>query len=300
MSVQPPISTIPCKILYLLANPVLPFLMFSSPTASPTNPSLRPRPSHSNRCHPERSEGSAFLFSPIRALSVSAFSSPDVSSFNFRLSTACPEHSRRVNSLFNSCPFNFEVSTVNCLPVSPFPATLAANSHLTENSATLSPVPATLTRRVNPNPFVCHSYRKPGVGHIFQAKIFSFGNLTTNYSPLSTISFTFRTYEKRARNSRRIRTSKTQHLKPFRMNTYKKTGGGPLPGTLFSLPHYIASSQTPKEAPPLQFANNAKLSLGGDTVSTEAVAARRHAGTHLPVTWWKLEMPTTTWHLLLN
>src|SRR5690348_4931726 len=39
---------------------------------------------------------------------------------------------------------------------------------------------------------------------------------------------------------------------------------------------------------------------GGDTVSTEAVAARRHAGTHLPVTWWKLELPTTTWHLLLN
>lgn len=26
---------------------------------------------------------------------------------------------------------------------------------------------------------------------------------------------------------------------------------------------------------------------GGDTVSTEAVATRRHAGTHLPVTWWK-------------
>jgi len=43
-----------------------------------------------------------------------------------------------------------------------------------------------------------------------------------------------------------------------------------------------------------------KLHGGGDTVSTEAVAARRHAGTHLPVTWWKLEMPTTTWHLQLN
>jgi hypothetical protein len=40
--------------------------------------------------------------------------------------------------------------------------------------------------------------------------------------------------------------------------------------------------------------------LGGDTVSTEAVAARRHAGTHLAATWWKLELPTTTWHLLLN
>src|SRR5262249_38451227 len=26
---------------------------------------------------------------------------------------------------------------------------------------------------------------------------------------------------------------------------------------------------------------------GGDTVSTEAVATRRHAGTHLPATWWK-------------
>ena len=48
--------------------------------------------------------------------------------------------------------------------------------------------------------------------------------------------------------------------------------------------------------------NNAKMESypGGDSVSTEAVAARRHAGTHLPVTWWKLEMPTTTWHLLLN
>src|SRR6185369_15090788 len=39
---------------------------------------------------------------------------------------------------------------------------------------------------------------------------------------------------------------------------------------------------------------------GGDTVSTEAVAPRRHAGTHLAATWWKLELPTTTWHLLLN
>jgi hypothetical protein len=47
-------------------------------------------------------------------------------------------------------------------------------------------------------------------------------------------------------------------------------------------------------------ARRVKILLGGDTVSTEAVAARRHAGTHLPVTWWKLELPTTTWHLLLN
>jgi len=56
----------------------------------------------------------------------------------------------------------------------------------------------------------------------------------------------------------------------------------------------------PKEVTHFPPAKNAKIPSGGDTVSTEAVAARRHAGTHLPVTWWKLEMPTTTWHLLLN
>ncbi len=51
-----------------------------------------------------------------------------------------------------------------------------------------------------------------------------------------------------------------------------------------------------------RLSRSAKIQLhgGGDTVSTEAVAARRHAGTHLPVTWWKLELPTTTWHLPLN
>jgi hypothetical protein len=69
-----------------------------------------------------------------------------------------------------------------------------------------------------------------------------------------------------------------------------------------ALRHYISPSPTPKEAPQRSFPKNAKIDsyLGGDSVSTEAVAARRHAGTHLPVTWWKLEMPTTTWHLLLN
>jgi hypothetical protein len=42
------------------------------------------------------------------------------------------------------------------------------------------------------------------------------------------------------------------------------------------------------------------VNKGGDTVSTEAVASRRHAGGQPPVTGWKLELPTTTWHLLLN
>ena len=172
---------------------------------------LRPRSPLS--CHPERSEGSAFRLSTLHAPSVSAFSSSDVCPFHFKLSTACPEHSRR---------FNFP-------PLTPFPATLTSHLQLAENKTTLSPAVATLTSRVKPKSFACHSYKKPrGWGYLLQAKIFSFGNLTTNYSPLSTISFIIRTYEKHTRNPFGIRTSKTRHLKPFRMNTYKKRGWGSL------------------------------------------------------------------------
>jgi hypothetical protein len=60
---------------------------------------------------------------------------------------------------------NFKLSTINCPPLTPFPATLAGHLQPTENPATLSPLPATLTNHVTPNPFVCHSCRKtPGVG----------------------------------------------------------------------------------------------------------------------------------------
>ena len=47
-------------------------------------------------------------------------------------------------------------------------------------------------------------------------------------------------------------------------------------------------------------AQDDKIEAGGDTVSTKAVASRRHAGGQPPVIGWKLELPTTTWHLLLN
>jgi|HubBroStandDraft_1064217.scaffolds.fasta_scaffold196792_1 hypothetical protein len=43
---------------------------------------------------------------------------------------------------------------------------------------------------------------------------------------LSTILFGFRTYEKGPHNSLRMSTSKTQHLKFFRIRTYQKTGRG--------------------------------------------------------------------------
>jgi hypothetical protein len=168
MSVQPPISTIPCKILYLVANPVLPFPMFSSPAASPTNRSLRPRPSHSHPCHPKHSEGFAFPRPTWPSLG----------------------------------PLLFTPSTFSLFLVPPlFSYSCALFCH-----------------NENDNLFVFRRFRTlsqkhPGWGYLLQAKIFSFSNLTTHYSPLSTISFT-------------IRTSKTQHLKPFRMNTYRKIGRG--------------------------------------------------------------------------
>jgi hypothetical protein len=132
-------------------------------------------------------------------------------------------------STFSSLPlsFNNELSTVNFLPVSPFPvyaelrrATLTDHSQLIENAITLSPVLATLTSRVKHNPFVYHSYRKhPRWGYTLQPGISSFRNLTTLYSLLvypeasrkATISFRIRTSEKRAPNSR--------------IRTYRKTRG---------------------------------------------------------------------------
>ena len=127
---------------------------------------------HPPGCHPERSEGSAFL-SPFNSklstfyllvrplLPGSAFLRRR-SSHQLRLSD-CQLSAVSCQPLSSSAsflsPFNFELSTFNLL-VEPRRAPLDAGSQLTENPATLSPVPATLTSRVKHNPFVCHSYRK--------------------------------------------------------------------------------------------------------------------------------------------
>ena len=64
------------------------------------------------------------------------------------------------------------------------------------------------------------SFRSAGI----QTRIFlSSSALMTS---LPTNSFTIRIYEKLASNPCRIRASKTQHLKSFRIRTYKKTGRG--------------------------------------------------------------------------
>jgi hypothetical protein len=47
-------------------------------------------------------------------------------------------------------------------PLTPLFATLANTVQATENTATLSPFPATLTSHVKHKSFVCHSYRKHG------------------------------------------------------------------------------------------------------------------------------------------
>ena len=44
--------------------------------------------------------------------------------------------------------------------LTPVLATLTEDLQITENKATLSPFPATLTSRVKPKSFVCHSYEK--------------------------------------------------------------------------------------------------------------------------------------------
>jgi hypothetical protein len=103
----------------------------------------------------------------------------------------------------------------------PLFATLTDIVQRPENKTTLSSVFATLTRRVMHKFFVCHSYKKhPGWGH--------------TSCPLSLIAspaipFAMRTYAKRTRNSFRIRTSKTQDLKPFRIRTYEKKPQGDAP-----------------------------------------------------------------------
>jgi hypothetical protein len=168
-------------------------------------------------CHPELSEGSAFRLSPFCAPSVSAFNSPNLS------------------------PFNFKLSTVNSPSLSPFFATLTSPLQPPENTATLSPAFATLTRHVNHNSFVCHSYKKhPGWGaeppriashgcsQLSNIPTFKLSNapLLPVPTPPATKSHRIRTSIKPVCKSFVIRTSKTKDLKPFRIRTYGKTPGG--------------------------------------------------------------------------
>ena len=213
-TIQPRNSTIHCNSLYLLANHVLPFPVFSSRS----NRSPRLRPFNFYGCHPAcpernrrvRSEGS-WLVRPL------APTAP------FEQSLLC----RHPFFLTIGC----DLSTANFLSLSPFFATLTSDPQLAENPATLSPVSATLTSRVKHKSFACHSYRKHRGSHF--SSLMSLGSLycswpapVTSHPSQITKPCTIRTYEKHTPNPFGIRTSKTQDLKPFRMNTYEKTGEG--------------------------------------------------------------------------
>ena len=57
-----------------------------------------------------------------------------------------------------------QLSTFHSVSLSPFPATLTNSVQRIENTTTLSPAFATLTRNVTRKPCICHSYEKhPGV-----------------------------------------------------------------------------------------------------------------------------------------
>jgi len=104
--------------------------------------------------------------------------------------------------------FNFKLSTFNA---SSFLDALDAASRI-------SPAFATLTKNTRGG-----VYRLPP-----KNLSSSFSRLFTRHSSPATKPFRIRTSTKRPRNSFRMCTSKTKHLKPFRMNTYKKTGEGGL------------------------------------------------------------------------
>jgi hypothetical protein len=178
--------------------------MLSSHSSQSLSPSLRP--------------------SSLRALSVSAFS-PLASPFDFELST--------VNSLSPRSAHQYH-STALAHPLFSYSCALFCHSE-NDNLFTF--------RRFHT---LCPKH--PGWGaaivNFFVAQISDLPVLpvTSNKSPVTTSalfpspvtshqsrvtkSFTIRTYERPAPNPFRIHTSKTQDLKPFRMNTYKKTGRG--------------------------------------------------------------------------
>jgi len=200
IAVQPPFSTIPCKILYFLANPVLPFLMFSSPSTPSANRSPAPHSTHSNRCHPEHSEGSAFLF--LLASCHSPLATAPLSPFRATLT----DHSQL---------------TKNPAALSPFAATLTRRvEHKSIVCHSYRKHPGSHPSSQNPAVLPAPNRKSPAT-----ALVLSLPPVTGHQSQV-TKSFIIRTSEKHTCNPFRIRTSKTQHLKPFRIRTYKKTGGG--------------------------------------------------------------------------
>ena len=129
----------------------------------------------------------------------------------------------------------YEPPTACLLAVSPLAATLTRPLQLTDKAATLSPTFATLTSRVNPNPFVCYSYKKhrgvaPLHGRIDLSTprpVFAVAGNPFTASPLFLPPA--KSHHSRVTNFLEINTCKTHTkqttLTTFRINTYAKPWG---------------------------------------------------------------------------
>ena len=204
ITVQPLISAIHCKLLNILANPMVKSFMFASHAPSRSNRRLL-QPLHSNPCHPaclERSrrecqEGSAFPYLPALA--------------------SCPLYALRVSAFSHHASGSlFSLFRNNRKKLNPF----------------LSHSSALFKKECSPNPFSINTLRTllqntRGV----RPKSIPYSALSRSFAPNS---FTIRTYAKHTRNPFRMRTSKTQHLKSFRIRTYEKKGEGASCQTDFS------------------------------------------------------------------
>ena len=207
-------------------------------------------------CHPERSEGSAFRLSPLHALSVSAFSSFPC------LRSGAPSGRHSALGFSPLTPFPATLTShlqlaENKTTLSPAVATLTSrvkhksfachsyrkhpgwgyaifNSFVAQTSVCvlLKQHPSVNSAANDPQ-----ELKNPAVHQItchespLTASVLFLPPVTSHQSQV-TKSCRIRTYEKPTPNPFGIRTSKTQHLKLFRINTYKKTGVGAYRGRL--------------------------------------------------------------------
>jgi hypothetical protein len=130
--------------------------------SSPTRPTPSALPSHTVLSSPgfEIATSHRFSLSPFVSHSSALFCLAQFLN-PFRISslrTLCTKHPGW-HTPRRFCPAP-EREVAKRSPITPFVATLTSHSQVTENPGTLSPVFATLTRRVTCKPFVCHSYTK--------------------------------------------------------------------------------------------------------------------------------------------
>ena len=175
--------------------------MFASYTSSPSNRRRLLHPLHSNPCHPaclERSRGdskvgSAFPYLPTLA--------------------SCPLCALRVSAFsLHASGSLFSLFRNNRKKLNPF---LSHSSALFKKECFHNPFPVNYLHTLLQN--------TQGV----RPKSIPYSALSRSFAPNP---FTICTYAKHTRNPFRMRTSKTQHLKSFRIRTYEKRGGDPPSG----------------------------------------------------------------------